>query len=184
MLGSMNLDEQLFLAINDALSGPVSSIFFQVVTRFGNGLVLAVLVGLFMVLFDRKKLKTHLLPLAISVAMGGLVVNLAKIAVDRDRPANHFAHSGEKVHTPAGTPPDMSFPSGHTQTAFGAATFLSCMYPVAAPFLLLLAALVGVSRMALGVHFPLDVLVGAISGAAISLAGYHLNRKRLERRGG
>lgn len=175
----MNLDDQIFLAVNDALSGPVSSAVFPWVTRLGNGLVLAILVVLFFAVFDRKKLKTHLLPMAVSVAIGGLAVTWAKIAVDRERPADHFALEDVEVHTPIGTPSDMSFPSGHTQTAFGAATFLSCMYPAAAPFLLIAAALVGVSRVALGVHFPLDVLVGALTGAAFALAGYYLNRKRL-----
>ena len=175
----MTLDEQIFIAVNEALSGPAFSTVFAWITRLGNGLVLAALTVAFFAVFDREKLKTHLVPMAVAVALGGLAVTWAKVAVDRPRPANHFASKDVEVNTPIGTPSDMSFPSGHTQTAFGAATFLSCMYPVAAPFLLIAAALVGVSRMALGVHFPLDVLVGAIVGAAFALAGFHLNRKRL-----
>jgi undecaprenyl-diphosphatase len=175
----MNLDEQIFLAVNEALSGPVPSTVFSSVTRLGNGWVLAALVIAFFAVFDRKKLRTHLVPMAVSVALGGLAITWAKVAVHRERPAGHFARQDVDVHTPLGTPSDMSFPSGHTQTAFGAAVFLSCMYPVAAPFLLVAAALVGISRMALGVHFPLDVLVGALTGAVFALAGYHLNRWRL-----
>jgi undecaprenyl-diphosphatase len=117
--------------------------------------------------------------MAVAVAVGGLAVMGIKAAVDRERPADHFEGPGVEVSTPVGTPGDPSFPSGHTQTAFGAAAFLSCMYPAAAPFLLIAAALVGVSRVALGVHFPLDVLAGAVIGAAFAVAGFRLNRRRL-----
>jgi len=176
----MSLDEQVFLAVNDALSGRVPSALFSWITHLGNGWVLAALVVAFLAVFDRKKLRTHLVPMAVAVAIGGLAVLGIKAAVDRERPADRFAGTGVEVSAPLGTPSDRSFPSGHTQTAFGAATFLSCMYPVASPILMLLAALVGVSRMALGVHFPLDVLAGALTGAAFALAGYHLNRRRLD----
>lgn len=63
----------------------------------------------------------------------------------------------------AGSP---SFPSGHTSQAFATATSLSLAYPkwyVIAPSLLWAGA-VGYSRMELGVHYPSDVLVGALIG--------------------
>jgi membrane-associated phospholipid phosphatase len=59
-----------------------------------------------------------------------------------------------------------SFPSGHTSTAFAAATALTLEYPrwqVAVPAFLFASAS-GYSRMRLGVHYPSDVLVGAALG--------------------
>jgi undecaprenyl-diphosphatase len=104
-----------------------------------------------------------------------------KIAVDRPRPGEHFQSTDVVVHIPFGTPPDRSFPSGHTQTAFGAATYLSCLFPAASPLFLILAALVGLSRVAMGAHFPLDVLVGAIIGAGFSLAAFFWVKRRFRR---
>jgi undecaprenyl-diphosphatase len=171
-------DEQFFLLINRVLDGPLWTPFFKTVTWLGNGLVLALLVLPALYVIDRASLRRHALPMVVTVALSGAVVNIAKIAVDRPRPAEHFAPHGIAISTPTGTPPDRSFPSGHAQTAFGTAVYLSCMYPAAAPVLLALACLVGLSRVALGVHFPLDVLVGALCGALFSLAGFHLVRRR------
>jgi membrane-associated phospholipid phosphatase len=72
-----------------------------------------------------------------------------------------------------------SFPSGHTSSAFALATSVSLCYPkwyVIAPAYAW-ALTVGYSRMRLGVHFPTDVLVGALIGTACSFGTYYLTRK-------
>jgi len=62
-----------------------------------------------------------------------------------------------------------SFPSGHATTAFALATVLSQWYPRWTVTWLALAAVVGWSRIALGSHFPSDVLGGAVLGVAVVL---------------
>lgn len=57
-----------------------------------------------------------------------------------------------------------SFPSGHTLHAVAFAVLLSAWYPAAAPLLGGFAALVALSRVVLGVHYPSDVLAGALIG--------------------
>lgn len=59
---------------------------------------------------------------------------------------------------------NFSFPSGHTSTAFMLATVLAWRKPEARIYFFSLAALVGLSRLYLGVHYPSDVLAGAIIG--------------------
>jgi undecaprenyl-diphosphatase len=179
----IGLDESLFLWINGAAAGPVASALSVVVTQLGNGLVLALLVLPILYLKDRAVFRSHALWLVVAVATSGLLVNVAKIAVDRPRPPERFARSDQPVHAPIGAPPDRSFPSGHTQTAFGTATYLSCLYPSAALAFLAAAALVGLSRVTLGVHFPSDVVVGGATGVLISLAVFVVARRR-ERRAG
>ncbi len=179
----LEFDENVFLLINSSLSGPLATRFFSLITHLGNALVLAVIILPALYFFNPARFRRHAVALILSVAFSGLVVNVMKIVVDRPRPPEHFAAQNIDVHAPSGEPSDRSFPSGHTQTAVGTATYLSMLYPLSATVYLILAGLVGLSRIAIGVHFPLDVIVGAAIGAICSFAGCRLNRRRLRSRG-
>ena len=70
-------------------------------------------------------------------------------------------------------PPDQfSFPSGHTAGAFLMAGLLSTAFPMMFIPSYLWAAAVGFSRIYLGVHFPSDVLAGAVLGIMSATAGF------------
>lgn len=180
----MELDYQLFLQLNHAFSGSLATSFFTAITYLGNGLVTGALIIGLLYFLDRGKLRRHLLPLVLSTALSGAVVNIIKPIVNRPRPADFYTNTNSSIHTPSGTPTDKSFPSGHTQTAFSAAAYLSCVYPPWSPLLLGFAALTGLSRIALGVHFPSDVLVGALFGIAFAILGYRLEKSYRKRRSG
>jgi membrane-associated phospholipid phosphatase len=111
-----------------------------------------------------------------SVGVTAAVVNLAfKPLMRRRRPDRRglFTAGRPRVRMPT----SRSFPSGHTAAAFAFATGAGRELAWAGPPLYALAALVGYSRVHTGVHYPLDVTVGALAGVALGeLTGACIDR--------
>ena len=100
-----------------------------------------------------------------SVALTSAVVNLLlKPASNRRRPdrAIHDVPAARQVAMPRST----SWPSGHAASAFAFATGVGAAWPAAGLPLSAVAALVAYSRVHTGVHYPADVIAGAITGMA------------------
>jgi undecaprenyl-diphosphatase len=117
----------------------------------------------------RKEKSTGIL---LGVAAADLVNWGFKLTFHRPRP--YVTWPGDVY--PWGSGSSYSMPSGHTAEAFGLAAALSFSYPkwyVAVPAYLW-AGSIGWSRMALGVHYPSDVLVGALVGTASGIGMYYL----------
>lgn len=109
-----------------------------------------------------------------SVVISAILTSVLKYAVNRPRPFVTYPDI-EKVGK-GGSP---SFPSGHTSEAFALATSVSLSYPkwyVIAPSFAWAGA-VGYSRMDLGVHYPSDVIAGAILGAGCAWVTFRVNKK-------
>ncbi|MCH1930189.1 phosphatase PAP2 family protein [Shewanella sp. A25] len=85
---------------------------------------------------------------------------LLKNSIRRTRPCHALAG----VETGFKPSDRFSLPSGHTAAAFVAATCVLQVFPIAAPLAYLWALLIGGSRIALGVHYPLDIVAGAALG--------------------
>lgn len=100
------------------------------------------------------------------------VSHILKSSIDRTRPFDQYPDILKKSDGGSG-----SFPSGHTSSVFATATSLSLNVPkwyVIVPAYAW-AASVGYSRMYLGVHYPSDVLAGALLGSASAWLTYKVN---------
>ncbi len=116
-----------------------------------------------------------------SVLVAGLLTQVVKHLVGRARPRaalppwEHFGPSFDS---------DMhSFPSGHTATSFALAAVLASRFPRWAWLFYLVAALVGLGRVASGSHYPSDVLAGALLGLGVGLVLAGMARRRIGERG-
>ena len=137
-----------------------------------------VTVGVSGLIKNDKAMKDNAIEMAESAAVNLFTTLALKYAVNRDRPFISYPDIAKKTN--AITP---SFPSGHTSTAFAAATSLSLSYPkwyIIVPSFSW-AGTVGYSRMHLGAHYPSDVLAGAIIGSGSAWLTHYVNKKLQEK---
>jgi len=109
-----------------------------------------------------------------SVVTSAIITQAIKYSVNRPRPFETYPDI-QKL-SDGGSP---SFPSGHTSEAFSMATSLSLECPewyIIAPSYAW-ATTVAYSRMDLGVHYPSDILMGAVVGAGSAWLCHYLNKK-------
>ncbi len=121
-----------------------------------------------------KKLTQQGLEIGIAFMATVAETYILKYAVNRPRP--YVTHPD--LH-PLGAESSRSFPSGHTSSAFSIATSLSLNYPkwyVIVPAYAWASA-TGYSRMYLGVHYPTDVLTGAVLGSGTAWLTHVINKK-------
>jgi membrane-associated phospholipid phosphatase len=112
-----------------------------------------------------------------SAAVTATILNLGIKPIFRRRRPDRVAEQvpvARHVRMPTST----AFPSGHSAAAFAFATGVGQVFPAAAFPLRALAALVAYSRVHTGVHYPGDVLAGAMLGSAIAQATTHALRRR------
>lgn len=110
--------------------------------------------------------------LGASMALNTAVTLISKKLIDRDRP---YLTYPDLYHIDESSG---SMPSGHTSLAFNFATTISLQYPkwyIIAPSFAW-AATMGYARLNLGVHYPTDVLAGAVVGSACAFASFYANK--------
>jgi undecaprenyl-diphosphatase len=141
-------------------------VFFMTASRLGDGVIWYALMLALPFIYGTQGLKVSLIMLATS-AVGLAVYKFLKRTFVRERP--FIRHAGISL---AGAPLDRySFPSGHTLHAV-AFTWVACAaFPGLAFVLIPLALAIAASRVVLGLHYPTDVLVGALLGVASGAIG-------------
>ena len=168
----LHLDIIAFVFINAHHTG-FFDVVFLCITQLGNAFVAVPLTGLCLVLRTSGRTRRNaLIAAALAGTLTGIAVAQIKFAVNRPRPLTYFSEQQipYAVHVVSDPLRARSFPSGHTATAFGAATLLVLICGRRFTGALVGAALVAYSRMYMGVHFPVDTVAGALLGSGFSLA--------------
>jgi undecaprenyl-diphosphatase len=136
---------------------------FQVASRLGDGVLWYTLVGVLALGFGGPG-RLVALQCAFAGVAGLLIYRKLKSALVRERP--YMTHAAIVC---AGKPLDrFSFPSGHTLHAVSFTLIAAGAFPVLALLLVPAAVLIALSRVVLGLHYPTDVVAGALLGAAIA----------------
>jgi undecaprenyl-diphosphatase len=145
---------------------------FVWLSRLGTLGLIWVLIALGLALLRRRP---DLLVLVLAAdGAADLLAYAVKRVVATDRPPVRYATPEPLVDVPR----DHSFPSGHAATSFACATILAFAFPRLAAPLYLLAAAITFSRVYVGVHYPSDVVGGALLGALVAIALLRLARDR------
>jgi len=137
---------------------------FVALSHIGSyGLIWLVLAALAVLLWRRPAIFMYVLA---GEVLADATSYALRYAIGRDRPPVRFAEPHALVHVPA----NPSFPSGHAATSFACATLLAWLTPLPRVPLFVLAALIAFSRVYDGVHYPLDVVGGAVLGLLVATA--------------
>ena len=179
------LDTDLFLFVNRSLANPFFDWLMPVLS--GNGgvkggfIALAVAAGLALLCFGNRRARLFVALMVLIVATNdGLLCNTIKHTVARPRPfvtlpdARVFGVVGKGYVPPdemaANTGSRNSMPSSHAANWFAATMVAFLFYRRSLRFMLPMALAVSFSRIYNGVHYPSDVLAGAVLGAGYAAA--------------
>lgn len=162
-----SFDISIFHFVNHDLSNPLLNLLIPLISKFGSG-ELYFVPGILLLFSRKKEFKTLGILILAGLTVSYYITGFLKILIARPRP---FVALPDAILL--GTiEKNYSFPSNHSVTAFMMAALLSKDFKKYTLFYSL-AGIVAFSRIYIGVHYPSDVIVGAIIGVVI---GLFLNR--------
>jgi len=158
-----SIDLAIFYFFNHTISTELLDKFFSIITDVNKWYIAyLILVGIAFFKGGRRG-KIAVIALIVLITVTDQTgYRILKEYIERIRPCNALPD----VITPVGCAGGFSFPSNHALNNFAAAVFLLRLFPSYKWIFLITAILISLSRIYLGVHYPSDVLGGALIGAA------------------
>jgi undecaprenyl-diphosphatase len=171
-------DQALFLWLNN-MGSPNFDAFWMMMTHRGSNVVVYLIVWVFLGYKTSWKTAAYLLVFSgVLILCTDQLTNLFKVQVGRLRPCyDQEVQSLMRLVKPS-CGGKYSFFSGHASNSFALALFFGGFmksYQRILPYvLLIIAGLIAYSRVYIGVHFPLDIICGALVGSLIGWSFYRL----------
>ena len=160
------LDSAIFYLVNNGTHNRLFDSVMPFLTDIHNWRIPLAVIWVGLLIFGGKRGRIVAILAGVCLALTDqLSSSYLKPYFARIRPCNAL----ENVRLLVPCTKAYSFPSSHATNIFAQATLFSCSYRKLTPAFVLLAVLVGFSRVYVGVHFPFDVLFGAIVGIACAL---------------
>lgn len=152
--------------IRDTFACPFLDRVMPIITLFGDKGIFWIAAALLLIIIKKTR-KTGIM-MGTALLLGLIIGNLIlKNAIARTRP--YDVNTAMQAELLVKTLSDFSFPSGHTLASFEAVTVLMIRDKRFGIPALILAILIALSRLYLYVHYPTDVLAGALLGVFIGI---------------
>ncbi len=160
----LSIDESVFFFFNKTISNSVFDGIFPFITESDNWMLLYLTTFVWLFWKGGKAGRICGVALILAVALNDAVVTkFLKEFFERERPCRAL----EGVRMLVGCGPGKSFPSAHASNNFAAAYVFSRYFRKMSVLFYVIAALMAFSRIYVGVHYPSDVIGGAIVGVAV-----------------
>lgn len=165
----IQIDKQIFFLINNIHNNLLDVLVFSIdwITEFG---LIWIFLCLLILLFNKKGKRRKIIIILASLVISFLIVDVfLKLSIFRTRPYSVF--QGVKILGKLWQ--DSSFPSGHVASSAAAVVAIIYIYKIKNLWKILLFSgvilLVALSRVYSGMHYPSDVLAGAVIGILSAL---------------
>ena len=170
-----NLDTSILLFIQENLRFPFLNIIMVFFTKLGDIGFIWIVTGLFLLI---KKSTRNGGIVVLACLLAAYVINDLGLKLLIARPRPYATIDGLSILVKPLS--SYSFPSGHANSSFAAALALTLIFHRKGALFYILAFIIAFSRCYVGVHYPSDVVGGALVGTLVSLAVYLIMTKTLE----
>ena len=161
------IDFKLLIVLNQKISNNLFDLIMPIITNEDYWRIPILCLIIYLLFFSQKKGKIVLFLLIISLGINDyFCASIIKPNISRLRPSHEFL---EYINLLVPRGGKWSMPSNHASNMFVLATIISTFYSKTKAGIFLIAILVSFSRVYVGVHYPMDVIVGAAIGTTIAI---------------